>query len=115
MDLGALISTDAATVVDEEKATLFDNYFALVGVADDNVIPVCDMVLNSDNAIDTIEFTTANVEAALSKLKSNLSSGPDGLPPVMFKRLKHCLARPLALVFTRCCLLHLYLTYGKKQ
>ena len=59
------------------------------------------MVLNSDNAIDTIVFTSANVEAALSKLKSNLSSGPDGLPPVMFKRLKHCLAGPLALVFTQ--------------
>jgi len=83
-DLGALIGTDGATVVDdEEKATLFNNYFASVGVVDDNVTPVCDMVLNSDNAIDTIEFTTANVEAALSKLKSNLSSGPDGLPPVM--------------------------------
>jgi len=63
--------------------------------------PVCDMVLNSDNAIDTIEFTTANVDAALSKLKSNLSNGPDGLPPFMFKRLKHCLAGPLALVFTQ--------------
>ena len=37
-----------------------------VGVVDDNATPVCDMVLNSDNAIDTIEFTTANVEAALS-------------------------------------------------
>ena len=67
----------------------------------DNATPLCDMVLNSDNATDTIEFTTANVEAALSKLKSNLSSGPDGLPPVLFKRLKHCLAGPLALVFTQ--------------
>jgi len=88
-----------------------------VGVVDDNATPVCDMVLNSDNAIDTIEFTrpTANVEAALSKLKSNLSNGPDGLPPVLFKRLKHCLAAPLALVFTQLLLLHSYLTHGKKQ
>ena len=66
-DLGALIGTDGATVVDdEEKATLFNNYFASVGVVDDNATPVCDMVLNSDNAIDTIEFTTANVQAACS-------------------------------------------------
>ena len=46
-DLGALIGTDGATVVDdEEKATLFNNYFASVGVVDDNATPVCDMVLN---------------------------------------------------------------------
>ena len=44
-DLGALIGTDGATVVDDEKkATLFNNYFASVGVVDDNVTPVCDMV-----------------------------------------------------------------------
>jgi len=49
-DLGALIGTDGAAVVDdEEKATLFNNYFALVGVVDDNATPVCDTVLNSDN------------------------------------------------------------------
>jgi len=67
-ELGALIDTDGTIVVDDnKKATLFNNYFASVGVVDDNVIPVCDLVLNSDNAIDTIEFTTTNVEAALNK------------------------------------------------
>jgi len=101
-ELGALIDTDGTIVVDDnKKATLFNNYFASVGVVDDNITPFCDLVLNSDNAIDTIEFTTTNVEAALNKLKSNLSSGPDGLPPVMFKRLKHCLAGPLAVVLTQ--------------
>ena len=101
-DLGVLNSTDGTAVVDDkEKATLFNNYFASVGVVDNNDMPVCNCVLNCDKTIDTIEFTRANVEAALSKLKNNLSSGPDGLPPVMFKRLKHCLAGPLALVFTQ--------------
>jgi len=28
-----------------------------------------------------------------------LSSGPDGLPPLLFKRLKHCLAGPLAMIY----------------
>jgi len=80
-ELGVLIDACGKIVVnDAEKATLFNNYFASVMVVDNNVTPVCDIV--------TVEFTTANVEAALSKLKSNLSSGPDGLPPVMFKRLK---------------------------
>ena len=67
-EIGALIDTDGTIVVDDnKKATLFNNYFASVGVVDDNVTPVCDLVLNSDNAIDTIEFTTTNVEAALNK------------------------------------------------
>jgi len=30
-----------------------------------------------------------------------LSSGPDGLPPLLFKRLKHCLADPLAMIYTQ--------------
>jgi len=38
----------------------------------------------------------------MNKLKANLSSGPDGLPPLLFKRLKHCLAGPLAMIYTKC-------------
>jgi len=39
---------------------------------------------------------------AMNKLKANLSSGPDGcLPPLLFKRLKHCLAGPLAMIYTQ--------------
>jgi len=34
------------------------------------------------------------------KLKTNLSSGPDGLPPLFFKQLKFCLAKPLAILFS---------------
>ena len=35
------------------------------------------------------------------KLKSDLSSGPDGLPPLLYKRVKDSLAYPLALMFTQ--------------
>ena len=38
---------------------------------------------------------------AMNKLKPNLSGGPDGLPPLLFKRLKHCLAGPLAAIFSQ--------------
>ena len=37
--------------------------------------------------------------AANSKLKNNLSSGSDGLPPLLYKRLKH--PEPLSLAFTQ--------------
>ena len=36
-----------------------------------------------------------------NRLKPNLSCGPDGLPPLLFKRLKDSLAYPLALIFTQ--------------
>jgi len=56
---------------------------------------------SQNNAIETIEFNSANVMIAINKLKSNLSAGPDGLPPLLFKQLKHCIAEPLALIFTQ--------------
>ena len=36
---------------------------------------------------------------AINRLKPNLSCGPDGLPPLLFKCLKDSLAYPLALIF----------------
>jgi len=65
------------------------------------VIPIFNPALGNDSVLDTIEFNTQNVRAAICKLKSNLSSGPDGLPSLLFKRLKHCLAEPLARQFTQ--------------
>jgi len=36
---------------------------------------------------------------AINKLKPNLCY-PDNLPPVLFKKVKHCLIRPLSLLFS---------------
>jgi len=74
-DHSALIDTNGSVVVDDvEKASLFNSYFASVGVVDNGVIPVCDSVLSIDTVIDTVVFNTINVKTALRKLKSNLSS-----------------------------------------
>ena len=40
-----------------------------------------------------------DILAASGKLKSNLSAGPDGLPPLLFKRVKLSTALPLTLTF----------------
>ena len=40
-----------------------------------------------------------NLIAAIKKLKSNLSAGPDGLPPLLFKRITYAIATPLTLLF----------------
>jgi len=51
--------------------------------------------------LEHIVFTELNVAAAIPKLKSNLSSGPDGLPPMFYKCTAGCLAKPLAALFTQ--------------
>ena len=59
------------------------------------------MRYSNPTVLDSVVFTRSIVCAAISKLKNNLSSGPDGLPPLLYKQLKHCLAEPLSLAFTQ--------------
>ena len=49
--------------------------------------------------LDFIHFCEQDVIIAINKLKSKLSAGPDGLPPILFKRIKHTIATPLTLAF----------------
>ena len=64
------------------------------------------LLLRDECVLDTVDVNTQNTLAAMRKLESNLSSGPDGLPPLLFKRLRYCLAEPLALLFSLCQLCH---------
>jgi len=100
--IGALIdSTGAVVTSDKIKANMFNNYYASVGVKDDGKkIPSC--TYNTVTVIlKTVSFTESSIIFAINKLKPNLSSGPDNLPPFLFKQLKHCLAGPLSLLFTQ--------------
>jgi len=93
---------DGTIVFDDcEKAEKFNKYFASVGITDNCVSPVCSNVCEHDVKLDNVFFTEENVIKAIGKLKSNLSCGPDNLPPLLFKRLKHCLATPLARAFSQ--------------
>jgi len=47
----------------------------------------------------TQKIWTTATSRALRQLKTNSSSGPDGLPPIMFKKLASELAYPLSLLF----------------
>jgi len=101
-DIAALTNNAGGVIVDNvQKADMFNEYFASVGTIDNNITPVCNSVVGADKLLETVEFNAGNVLAAMNKLKSNLSSGPDGFPPVMFKRLKYCFAAPLAMLFTQ--------------
>jgi hypothetical protein len=100
--IGALTESSGNVVVDsQQKANMFNEYFASVGTVDNDIIPVCHAVDVNDKELETVDFNAGNVLLAMSKLKSNLSSGPDGFPPILFKRLKYCLATPLSMIFTQ--------------
>ena len=57
------------------------------------------LISSNDGYITTVPFDERSIISAINKLKSNLSSGPDQLPPLLYKHLKHNLAQPLALLF----------------
>ena len=80
--IGTLLSNDGNLISEDgEKAALFNNYFASVGTAEDGRVPLCDAVPGRGCVIDNVEFTKEQLRVAMGKLKSNLSSGPNGLPP----------------------------------
>jgi len=94
MDMqGNIISDNLA------KARLLNEYFAFVGVTDNGCFPRVHHYADVSCSFNDIVFTVDNVKAAINKLKPNLSSGPDGLPPLLFKRLCTVLAIPLSLLF----------------
>ena len=78
------------------KANAFNAYFSSVTVAGNNIIPATrDIALS---VLDSIVISETDVLQSVNRLRSNSNCGPDGLPPILFKRLKHCLSLPLALV-----------------
>lgn len=99
--IGALINGDGVVVTsDPVKANMLNDFYATVGVVDDGKILSCtDMELSS--VLDTVVFTKADIIRAISKLKPNLSCGPDNLPPLLFKKVKHCLAWPLSVLYNQ--------------
>ena len=79
---------------------MFNNYYASVGVIDNGHTPASH-TLSIVEVLETVTFGEAKVIAAIKKLKPNLSSGPDSLPPLFFKKVKYCLAKPLSLLYNQ--------------
>ena len=49
----------------------------------------------------SITIDIHDVLRCVNRLKGNSSCGPDGIPPVFFKELKHSLSWPLAFIFNQ--------------
>ena len=102
--VGAIVSDDGSIFLTDNhmKANAFNKYFAWsasVGVADNGTVPVIRNVALSET-LDSVTVGETYVLNSINKLKCNLSAGPDGLPPMLFKKLKYCLTKPLAICNT---------------
>ena len=58
-----------------------------------------DQIMVSCRRALTRQINEFNVLCAINRMKSGFSSGPDGLPPVFFKRLQYTVAKPLSIIF----------------
>ena len=73
--------------------------FSAVCTVDNGVTPAFDNRTKDGATLDNIEFNRGTVMRAIKRLKNNTASGPDGMPPIMYKNLAQSLAEPLALIF----------------
>ena len=80
---------------DRDIANAFNDYFASVSVCSNNHSPQVPSY-SPVSLLTSIDISELDILAAIGKLKSNLSAGPDGLPQVLFKRV---IALPLTLAF----------------
>ncbi|MCG8431712.1 MAG: hypothetical protein MJA29_11120, partial [Candidatus Omnitrophica bacterium] len=53
----------------------------------------------SNKILDTIFITEENVLKSLKKLPNKISSGPDGIPPLLLKKIASVIVKPLTLIF----------------
>jgi hypothetical protein len=83
---------------DTDRANLLNRFFCPVCTVDNGELPAFDNVVGDDIVLDCVEFTRDTVLRAIKKLKTNSACGPDSLPPILLKKLAHCLAEPLALI-----------------
>jgi len=96
--VGAIVDDGLILTDNQDKANAFNKDFSSVGVADNGEIPHC-RDLQLTDLLDSVIFTQADVANSIDRLKCNLSAGPDGLPSMLFKKLKYCISRPLAMLF----------------
>jgi hypothetical protein len=74
-------------VNDKDKAELLNDYFCSVCTLDDGILPQFPRVLQEDVSLESIDFSPVALSRAINKLKNSVSCGPDGIPPVMLKKL----------------------------
>ena len=74
---------------DISMANVFNEYFATVGVPSNHLTP---SFLARDVApINSVDISEQDVIRAITRLKNKITTGPDGFPPLLFKKVKYAL------------------------
>ena len=80
------------------KADMFNEFFQSVFTVDNGASPPTPNTLSNSQLI-FVAFTSEMTYEALKKLSTKTSSGPDTIPPILFKKLAVPLAEPLSIIF----------------
>jgi len=78
---------------------VFNDYFASVFTVDNGVLPNISSRTTEDISCESVVFTKDIVCKSLLALKPTTSSGPDGLPNVLLKKLAYSVCTPLHYIF----------------
>jgi hypothetical protein len=98
--IGALQKSCGEFITDDfGRANFFNDFFRAVCTVDNGVTQAFDNRMKDGAALDNIEFNRGTAMRAIKRLLNNTASGPDGMPPIVYKNLAQSLAEPLALIF----------------
>ena len=87
-------------VSDVERTNLLNDHFISVCTTDNCIMAVIERSVADNVELDFIELTPDKVCAAIKKLKAGGSCGPDGYPPLLFKKIEDRVAGALSLILT---------------
>jgi len=99
-NISCIMDGNTMVLDDYAKANVFNKYFASIGNIDRGPVPNFPSLVNNEKCMRDVTVTESDVLRAICKMKANASSGP-GLPPVLFKKLKHSLTTPRTLIYNQ--------------
>ena len=84
---------------DVKKAEILNDFFVGMCTVDNGVCPNEPDKGPDKNCLDTVSFTVTATYKILKGIKKKNSSGPDGLPAILFNQLAAELSRPLSMIY----------------
>ena len=98
--VGTLRDNDHKLVVnDKQKADLLNNFFATVGSDDDGNDISLDREVPDNVRLESVSFSPQVISRVIRKIEPKMSSGPDGFPPILVKKVASSLTFPLSEIF----------------
>jgi hypothetical protein len=82
-----------------KKAEMLNNYYVSMCTTDDGVSPPLPDIPLDSSLLDKVLFSPALVYKALKSVKRKNTSGPDGLPSILFNKLAPQLSNPLSKIY----------------